>query len=77
MIFQHSVNHERPATCWHWIGLAREVKKEAELFLSRSKEVKNLPADMTYFANKYFHYLQTSKPDTPLICKIFGNWDLT
>ena len=30
----------------------------------------------TYLSNKYFHYLQTSKPETLDICRIFGTWGL-
>ena len=32
--------------------------------------------NMTYFTNKYFLYLPTSKPDTLHIYKKIGKWDL-
>ena len=32
--------------------------------------------NMTYLANKYFHYLPTSRLDTLHICKTFGEWEL-
>ena len=40
MVFQGSAKHEGPVAGWYFIGLAREVQKEEELFsaLQGSKE---------------------------------------
>ena len=49
MVLQCSAKHKEPVAGWHWIGLAREVKKEAKLLfpaLQRSKEYFE-----EYFAN--------------------------